>query len=76
VSTQKGRALTEAAPDTCVVYADNDPIVLAHARALLTSDPAGATEYIDAEEMAPVRRPHRLAGELPGVSWPSARHLP
>jgi hypothetical protein len=38
-----------AAPDSHVVYVDNDPIVLAHARALLTSDPAGATDYIDAD---------------------------
>ena len=29
------------APDSRVVYVDNDPIVLAHARALLTSDPEG-----------------------------------
>jgi hypothetical protein len=32
-----------------VVYVDNDPIVLAHARALLISDPRGATAYIDAD---------------------------
>lgn len=32
-----------------VVYVDNDPIVLAHARALLTSGPHGATAYIDAD---------------------------
>lgn len=32
-----------------VVYVDNDPIVLAHAQALLASDPAGATDYIDAD---------------------------
>jgi hypothetical protein len=32
-----------------VVYVDNDPIVLAHARALLTSGPGGATAYIDAD---------------------------
>jgi len=38
-----------AAPDARVVYVDNDPIVLAHARALLTGDPAGATDYIDAD---------------------------
>ena len=38
-----------AAPDSRIVYVDNDPIVLAHARALLTSDPAGATDYIDAD---------------------------
>jgi len=38
-----------AAPDARVVYVDNDPIVLAHARALLTSDPPGAVDYIDAD---------------------------
>jgi hypothetical protein len=38
-----------AAPDARVVYVDNDPIVLTHARALLTSSPAGATAYIDAD---------------------------
>ena len=32
-----------------MVYVDYDPIVLAHARALLTSSEAGATEYIDAD---------------------------
>ena len=37
------------APESRVVYADNDPIVLTHARALLASDPAGATDYIDAD---------------------------
>jgi len=34
------------APDARVVYVDNDPIVLIHARALLTSTPEGATDYI------------------------------
>ena len=38
-----------AAPAARVVYADNDPIVLAHARALLTSTPQGATDYLDAD---------------------------
>jgi O-methyltransferase involved in polyketide biosynthesis len=38
-----------AAPECRIVYADNDPMVLAHARALLTSTAAGATEYIDAD---------------------------
>jgi hypothetical protein len=38
-----------AAPDSRVVYVDNDPLVLAHARALLTSSPAGATAYLDAD---------------------------
>jgi hypothetical protein len=37
------------APETRVVYVDYDPVVLAHARALLTSSEAGATEYIDAD---------------------------
>ncbi len=37
------------APASRVVYVDNDPIVLAHARALLTSSPEGATAYIDAD---------------------------
>ena len=38
-----------AAPESRVVYVDYDPIVLAHARALLNSSEAGATEYIDAD---------------------------
>jgi hypothetical protein len=37
------------APESRVVYVDNDPIVLSHARALLTSNPAGSTDYIDAD---------------------------
>ncbi|WP_405717679.1 SAM-dependent methyltransferase [Streptomyces sp. NBC_01537] len=37
------------APESRVVYVDNDPLVLAHARALLTSAPEGATDYIDAD---------------------------
>jgi SAM-dependent methyltransferase len=37
-----------AAPDSRVVYVDNDPLVLAHARALLTSSQEGATAYLDA----------------------------
>jgi hypothetical protein len=37
------------APDCRVVYVDNDPVVLSHARALLTSRPEGATDYIDAD---------------------------
>jgi S-adenosyl methyltransferase len=38
-----------AAPDSRVVYVDNDPVVLAHARALLTGSPEGATDYLDAD---------------------------
>jgi O-methyltransferase involved in polyketide biosynthesis len=41
------------APEARVVYVDNDPIVLAHARALLTTSPEGATEYVDADVRDP-----------------------
>jgi hypothetical protein len=44
------------APESRIVYVDNDPLVLAHARALLTSSPEGATAYIDAD----VRDPQRI----------------
>jgi S-adenosyl methyltransferase len=37
------------APESRVVYVDNDPLVLAHARALLTSSGAGVTAYLDAD---------------------------
>jgi O-methyltransferase involved in polyketide biosynthesis len=39
----------QAAPECRIAYADNDPMVLAHARALLTSTPEGATTYIHAD---------------------------
>jgi hypothetical protein len=41
------------APDSRVVYVDNDPIVLAHARALLTSQEAGETSFIGADLQQP-----------------------
>ncbi|MEU8102316.1 SAM-dependent methyltransferase [Nonomuraea muscovyensis] len=44
------------APESRIVYVDNDPLVLVHARALLTSTPEGATDYIDAD----VRDPDRI----------------
>jgi O-methyltransferase involved in polyketide biosynthesis len=44
-----------AAPACRVVYVDNDPIVLVHARALLTSDPQGATAYVEADLRDPDR---------------------
>ncbi|MDR8409892.1 SAM-dependent methyltransferase [Nonomuraea sp. 3-1Str] len=44
------------APDSRVVYVDNDPLVLVHARALLAGTPEGVTEYIDAD----VRDPQRI----------------
>ncbi|MGW1682675.1 SAM-dependent methyltransferase [Saccharopolyspora sp. NPDC002376] len=37
------------APESRVLYVDNDPMVLAHARALLTSAPEGRTGYVDAD---------------------------
>ncbi|SCG74753.1 SAM-dependent methyltransferase [Micromonospora coxensis] len=46
------------APESRVVYVDNDPIVLAHARALLTSSPEGATAYIDADLRDPEKILH------------------
>jgi len=36
-------------PETRIVYVDNDPLVLVHARALLTSRPQGATDYVEAD---------------------------
>ncbi|MFD3608253.1 SAM-dependent methyltransferase [Streptomyces atroolivaceus] len=41
------------APDARIVYVDNDPLVLAHARALLTSTPEGVTDYVDADLYRP-----------------------
>jgi hypothetical protein len=43
------------APESRVVYVDNDPIVLVHAEALLTSTPPGATHYIEADLQEPER---------------------
>lgn len=37
------------APDSRIVYVDNDPLVLVHARALLTSTPPGTTDYISGD---------------------------
>jgi S-adenosyl methyltransferase len=39
----------QVAPECKIVYVDNDPIVLAHARALLTGTPEGVCDYIDAD---------------------------
>ncbi|GAB3127228.1 SAM-dependent methyltransferase [Streptomyces calidiresistens] len=43
------------APEARVVYVDNDPLVLAHARALLVGTPEGATDYVDADLRDPDR---------------------
>jgi S-adenosyl methyltransferase len=41
------------APQSRVLYVDNDPLVMTHARALLTSSPEGATDYIEADLREP-----------------------
>lgn len=41
------------APESRIVYVDNDPIVLAHARALMTGDPRGRTAYLHADLTRP-----------------------
>jgi hypothetical protein len=46
-------------PSCRVVYVDNDPIVLAHARALLTSAPEGRTAYIQAD----LREPEQILSD-------------
>src|SRR5579871_3317489 len=38
-----------AAPESRIVYIDYDPVVLTHAKALLTSSPEGVTDYIQAD---------------------------
>ncbi len=43
----------DVAPETRVVYVDHDPVVLAHARALLSSSPEGRTAYLDADLRTP-----------------------
>ncbi|MCO8272548.1 SAM-dependent methyltransferase [Actinoplanes sp. TRM 88003] len=52
------------APDSRVVYVDNDPMVLVHARALLTSTPQGATDYIEADLRDPAAILRAAAGTL------------
>ncbi|MFE6282278.1 SAM-dependent methyltransferase [Streptomyces sp. NPDC057877] len=52
------------APDARIVYVDNDPIVLAHANALLTSTPEGKTAYLDADLYDPDSVLEAAAGTL------------
>ena len=47
------------APESRIVYVDFDPLVLTHARALLTSTPEGATAYVEAD----LRDPERILQE-------------
>src|SRR5262245_13696356 len=46
-------------PESPVLYVDNDPIVLAHARALMTSSPQGRTDFI----LADLRDPDAILGD-------------
>jgi hypothetical protein len=48
-----------ASPEARIVYVDNDPIVLLHAQALLTSSREGAVAYLDAD----LRDPEKILGE-------------
>jgi hypothetical protein len=62
------------APDSRIVYVDNDPLVLTHANALLTSAPPGVTDYIQAD----VREPEtilRAAAETLDFAQPIALML-
>ncbi|MBB2947497.1 hypothetical protein FB565_007268 [Actinoplanes lutulentus] len=48
------------APESRIVYADNDPMVMAHARALLTSSAEGETRYIEED----LREPEKILAGL------------
>jgi len=52
------------APQSRIVYVDNDPLVLAHARALLASSPGGTCEYLDADIRDPAAILDTAAGLL------------
>src|ERR1035438_2332726 len=52
-----------AAPEARIVYVDNDPIVLSHARALLTRKPEGPSAYIDAD----LRDPDTILAQAKGT---------
>jgi hypothetical protein len=59
VGDEISAALPQLAQDARVVYVDNDPLVLAQARRLLTGTPEGATDYLDAD----LRDPGRILDE-------------
>jgi len=63
----------EVAPECRVVYVDYDPVVLSHARALLTSTPEGATDYIDEDPYGLVAQ---IMAALPSGSYLAISHLP
>ena len=54
-TTANVHEIAQAVDPSCrVVYVDHDPMVLAHARALLTSKPEGRTAYIQADMKSPL----------------------
>ena len=50
-------------PESRIVYVDNDPLVLAHARALLSSSPEGSCDYLDAD----IRNPEGILETAAGL---------
>lgn len=68
------RVAQTAAPEASVVYVDNDPIVLAHAAALLRGTPEGVTRYLQADARDPGEI-LRLAGEILDLDRPVALSL-
>jgi hypothetical protein len=59
------------APESRIVYVDNDPLVLSHARALLTSSPEGVTAYLEAD-LRDTDRILELAAEVLDFTRPVA----
>jgi hypothetical protein len=62
------------APESRIVYVDNDPVVLLHAQALLTSNREGACAYVDADFRDP-RKILTEAGKVLDLSQPTALML-
>ena len=62
------------APESKIVYVDNDPVVLAHARALLVGTPQGVTRYLD-EDLYEPEKILRDAGKTLDFSQPVALML-
>lgn len=65
------QVVQEINPRARVVYADNDPIVLRHAEALLHSTPEGSTTYVEADVREPGRSSRRRRS-----NWTSSSRSP
>ena len=61
----------EIAPDSRIVYVDNDPIVLAYARALLASAPEGVTAYVPSD----IRDTEKVLAGAAQIGWIVAQWL-